>query len=231
MLYLAMGIIGATVMPHNLYLHSAIVQTRDYGESLPEKREALKFATIDSTVALMFALLINASILILAAASFNKTGNTEVVELGQASALLQPLLGSAWAPTLFGIALLCCGLNSTVTATLAGQAVMEGFIDIRLQPWLRRLVTRGIAIIPAAGVTIFYGEQDTGKLLILTQVMLSVQLPFAVVPLVQFTASRAKMGALRAPTWLVTMAIAIAATLIALNIKLLWDQVAGWFAG
>lgn len=230
MLYLAMGIIGATVMPHNLYLHSAIVQTRDYGNSLPEKREALKFATIDSTVALMFALLINASILILAAASFNKAGNTEVVELGQAQALLHPLLGSAWAPTLFGIALLCCGLNSTVTATLAGQAVMEGFLDIRLQPWLRRLVTRGIAIIPAAGVTIFYGEQDTGKLLILTQVLLSVQLPFAVVPLVQFTASRAKMGALRAPTWLVTFAIAIAATLIALNIKLLWDQVSGWLS-
>jgi len=139
MLYLAMGIIGATVMPHNLYLHSAIVQTRAYGESLPAKREALKFATIDSTVALMFALMINASILILAAASFHKTGNTEVVELGQAQALLHPLLGSAWAPTLFGIALLCCGLNSTVTATLAGQAVMEGFLDIRLQPWLRRL--------------------------------------------------------------------------------------------
>jgi manganese transport protein len=230
MLYLAMGIIGATVMPHNLYLHSAIVQTRAYGESLPEKREALKFATIDSTVALMFALVINASILILAAASFHKTGNTEVVELGQAQALLHPLLGSAWAPTLFGIALLCCGLNSTVTATLAGQAVMEGFLDIRLQPWLRRLVTRGIAIIPAAGVTIFYGEQETGKLLILTQVMLSVQLPFAVVPLVQFTASRAKMGALKAPTWLVAFAIAIAATLIALNIKLLWDQMAGWLS-
>jgi len=230
MLYLAMGIIGATVMPHNLYLHSAIVQTRAYGESLPAKREALKFATIDSTVALMFALMINASILILAAASFHKTGNTEVVELGQAQALLHPLLGSAWAPTLFGIALLCCGLNSTVTATLAGQAVMEGFLDIRLQPWLRRLVTRGIAIIPAAGVTIFYGEQETGKLLILTQVMLSVQLPFAVVPLVQFTASRAKMGALKAPTWLVTFAIAIAATLIALNIKLLWDQAAGWLS-
>ena len=197
MLYLAMGIIGATVMPHNLYLHSAIVQTRAYGDTLPEKREALKFATIDSTVALMFALLINASILILAAASFHKAGNTDVVELGQAQALLHPLLGSAWAPTLFGIALLCCGLNSTVTATLAGQAVMEGFLDIRLQPWLRRLVTRAIAIIPAAGVTIFYGEQETGKLLILTQVILSVQLPFAVVPLVQFTASRAKMGALK----------------------------------
>jgi manganese transport protein len=230
MLYLAMGILGATVMPHNLYLHSAIVQTRAYGESLPEKREALKFATIDSTLALMFALLVNASILILAAASFHKAGNTNVVDLGQASTLLQPLLGSAIAPTLFGIALLACGLNSTVTATLAGQAVMEGFIDIRLAPWLRRLFTRAIAIMPAAGVTILYGEQETGKLLILSQVILSLQLPFAVVPLVLFTADRAKMGALRAPTWLVIFASAIAASIIALNIKLLWDQVTGWLS-
>ena len=188
MLYIAMGILGATVMPHNLYLHSAIVQTRAYGDSLPEKREALKYATIDSTVALMFALLINASILILAAASFQQGRQHRSGRAGQASALLHPLLGSAMAPTLFGIALLCCGLNSSVTATLAGQAVMEGFIDIRLPPWLRRLVTRGIAIVPAAAVTIFYGEQQTGKLLILSQVILSVQLPFAVVPLVQFTA-------------------------------------------
>jgi manganese transport protein len=231
MLYLAMGILGATVMPHNLYLHSAIVQTRAYGASLPEKREALKYATIDSTLALMFALLINASILILAAASFYKAGKTDVVELGQAQALLHPLLGSAIAPTLFGIALLCCGLNSTVTATLSGQAVMEGFLDIRLPPWLRRLTTRAIAIIPAAGVTIFYGEQETGKLLILSQVILSLQLPFAVVPLVQFTADRAKMGALTAPKWLVGMAGLIAATIIALNAKLLWDQVAGWITG
>ena len=222
-----MGILGATVMPHNLYLHSAIVQTRAYGSSLPEKREALKYATIDSTVALMFALLINASILILAAASFNKAGNTDVVELGQASALLHPLLGSAIAPTLFGIALLCCGVNSTVTATLAGQAVMEGFLDIRLPPWLRRLVTRAIAIIPAAAVTIFYGEAETGKLLILTQVILSVQLPFAVVPLVQFTASRTKMGQMATPGWLVAFAVLIAASLIVLNIKLIWDAIAG----
>jgi manganese transport protein len=227
MLYLAMGILGATVMPHNLYLHSAIVQTRAYGSSLPEKREALKYATIDSTVALMFALLINASILILAAAAFHKAGETEVVELGKAQALLHPLLGSAIAPTLFGIALLACGLNSTVTATLAGQAVMEGFIDIRLEPWLRRLTTRAIAIIPAAAMTIFYGEAETGKLLILTQVVLSVQLPFAVVPLVQFTASRAKMGAMTTPPWLVAVAVLIAASLIALNIKLLWDIIAG----
>jgi manganese transport protein len=230
MLYIAMGILGATVMPHNLYLHSAIVQTRAYGDSLPEKKEALKYATIDSTVALMFALLINASILILAAASFHRTGNTEVVELGQASALLHPLLGSAIAPTLFGIALLCCGLNSSVTATLAGQAVMEGFVDIKLAPWLRRLITRGIAIIPAAAVTVFYGEQQTGKLLILSQVILSVQLPFAVIPLVQFTADRTKLGVLKAPTWLVIAAVTVAVSLVALNIKLLWDQIASWLS-
>jgi manganese transport protein len=228
MLYIAMGILGATVMPHNLYLHSAIVQTRAYGTSLPEKREALKYATIDSTVALMFALLINASILILAAASFHRSGNTEVVELGQASALLHPLLGSAMAPTLFGIALLCCGLNSSVTATLAGQAVMEGFINIRLAPWQRRLITRAIAIVPAAAVTIFYGEQQTGKLLILSQVVLSVQLPFAVIPLVQFTADRAKMGELRAPDWLIATAVAIAVSLVALNITLLVYQIMEW---
>ncbi|MDZ4393227.1 Nramp family divalent metal transporter [Cypionkella sp.] len=223
MLYLALGILGATVMPHNLYLHSAIVQTRAYGDSIEEKREALKFATIDSTVALCFALLINASILILAAASFNATGRTEVAELGDAHQLLGPLLGSGIAPSLFAIALLACGLNSTVTATLAGQAVMEGFLQIRLPPWLRRLITRAIAIIPAAAVTIYYGSAGTGKLLILTQVILSLQLSFAVVPLVMFTANRAKMGALAAPRWLVALAILIAAVIIALNLKLLWD--------
>ena len=227
MLYLAMGILGATVMPHNLYLHSAIVQTRAYGETLPAKREALKYATIDSTIALMFALLINAAILILAAASFHKAGHTEVVELGEAQALLAPLLGSSLAPMLFGLALLCCGLSSTVTATLAGQAVMEGFLDLRLQAWLRRLITRAIAIIPAAGVTLLYGEAETGKLLILSQVILSLQLPFAVVPLVQFTADRAKMGPLIAPRWLVAAAGAIATIIIALNVKLLWQQLVG----
>lgn len=227
MLYLAMGILGATVMPHNLYLHSAIVQTRAWGPSLQEKREAMNYATLDSTVALMFALLVNASILILAAATFHKTGQTDIMELGQTHALLAPLLGSAIAPSLFGIALLCCGLNSTVTATLAGQAVMEGFIDIKLQPWMRRLITRAIAIIPAAGVTLLYGEAETGKLLILSQVILSLQLPFAVVPLVQFTASKAKMGELVAPRWLVIFAVIIAAAIIALNIKLLWDTAFG----
>jgi manganese transport protein len=223
MLYLALGILGATVMPHNLYLHSAIVQTRAYGDTLPEKREALKFATIDSTVALCFALLINASILILAAASFNATGQTEVADLGQAHELLGPLLGAGIAPSLFAIALLACGLNSTVTATLAGQAVMEGFLQIRLPPALRRLITRALAIIPAAAVTLIYGPSGTGELLILTQVVLSLQLSFAVVPLVMFTANRAKMGALAAPRWLVALSILIAVVIVALNLKLLWD--------
>ena len=227
MLYLALGIIGATVMPHNLYLHSGIVQTRAYGSTIPEKRDALKWATLDSTIALMFALIVNASILVLAAASFHKTGQTEVAELGRAHELLAPLLGASIAPTLFAIALLCCGLNSTVTATMAGQIVMEGFINIRLQPWLRRLITRGIAIVPAAAVTIAYGAEGTGKLLILSQVILSLQLPFAVVPLVMFTASKAKMGALVAPRWLSLTAAIIAAIIIVLNIKLIIDFATG----
>ncbi len=227
MLYLALGILGATVMPHNLYLHSGIVQTRDFGRTLPEKREALRFATIDSTAALSFALLVNASILILAAATFHTTGNTEVAELGDAHSLLTPLLGAAIAPTLFGVALLCCGLNSTVTATLAGQIVMEGFLHFRLAPWIRRLVTRGIAIIPAAAVTIWYGERGTGELLILTQVVLSLQLSFAVFPLVMFTCDKAKMGDLVAPRWLAGIAWAIAIVIALLNVKLLVDF-AGW---
>ena len=227
MLYLALGIIGATVMPHNLYLHSAIVQTRAYGDSEEEKRSALKYATIDSTVALMFALTINASILILAAATFNKVGQTGVEELSKAHELLRPLLGSSIAPSLFAIALLCCGLNSTVTATMAGQVVMQGFIDIRLSAWLRRLVTRLVAIVPAIVVTIIYGEGQTAKLLILSQVILGLQLPFAIVPLVMLTASRSRMGALVAPRWLTVVAAIIAAIIIALNAKLLIDLATG----
>ena len=223
MLYLALGILGATVMPHNLYLHSAIVQTRAYGDTLPEKREALRFATIDSTVALTFALMINASILILAAASFHAAGQTDVAELSDAHKLIGQLLGSEIAPGLFAVALLACGLNSTVTATLAGQAVMEGFLRIRLQPWLRRLITRGLAILPAAGVTLMYGAQGTGRLLILTQVVLSLQLSFAVVPLVMFTADKRKMGALVAPGWLIAIAVLVSVVIVALNLKLLWD--------
>jgi manganese transport protein len=227
MLYLAIGIIGATVMPHNLFLHSGVVQTRRYGDTVEEKREAIQLATIDSTAALMFALLINASILILAAATFNKTGQTDVSDLGEVHKLIAPLLGSGAAPALFAIALLCCGLNSTVTATLAGQIVMEGFIDIRLPPWARRLVTRSIAIVPAALVTIWYGEAGTAKLLILSQVILGLALPFAIVPLVMFTADRAKMGPYVAPRWLSWASGLIAVLLIVLNIKLLYDLIVG----
>jgi manganese transport protein len=227
MLYLAIGIIGATVMPHNLFLHSGVVQTRRFGESVEDRREAIKLATIDSTIALTFALFINASILILAAATFNKTGRTEVAELGEVHKLIAPLLGSGWAPTLFAIALLCCGMNSTVTATLAGQIVMEGFIDIRLPPWARRMVTRAIAIVPAAAVTIWYGEAGTAKLLILSQVVLGLALPFSVIPLVMFTADRAKMGELVAPRWVSALAALVGAVLIVLNLKLLYDLLPG----
>jgi manganese transport protein len=226
-LYLALGILGATVMPHNLYLHSGLVQTRDYGSSSEDRREAITLATIDSSIALCFAFVINASILILAAATFHRTGQTDVAELGQAYSFLAPLLGSTLAPTLFAIALICCGLNSTITATLSGQIVMEGFLSIRIAPWLRRLVTRTIAILPAVIVTIWAGEKATAQLLILSQVVLSLQLPFAVVPLVLFTASRPKMGPFVAPRWLSWLAALIAVIIIALNAKLVWDYVSG----
>jgi manganese transport protein len=227
MLYLALGILGATVMPHNLYLHSGVVQTRDYGTTIADKREAIGLATADSTIALMFALLINASILILAAATFNKAGQTNVAELGEVHSLIAPLIGSSIAPTLFGIALLCCGLNSTVTATLAGQVVMEGFLDIRLPSWARRLMTRAIAIVPAATVTIWFGESGTAKLLIFSQVVLSVQLPFAIVPLIMFTADKRKMGELVAPRWVTALAVLAAILVIVLNVKLLIDVAMG----
>ncbi len=227
MLYLAMGILGATVMPHNLYLHSSIVQTRIVADTLPAKREAIKFATIDSTVALMLALLVNASILILAAATFHKAGQYGVADLEDAQKLLTPLLGSAWAATLFGVALLCCGLNSTVTATLSGQIVMEGFINVRLPAWARRLATRGLAIIPAAVAIVLYGAAGTGKLLILSQVVLSMQLPFAIVPLVMFTADKRKMGELVSPLWVTGLAVLVAAVVIVLNVKLVLDAVTG----
>ena len=227
MLYLALGILGATVMPHNLYLHSGLVQTRGYGDTPGEKREAITLATIDSTIALCLALTINASILILAAATFHRVGRTDIAELDQAHSFLAPLLGSTLAPSLFAVALLCCGLNSTITATLSGQIVMEGFLNWRIAPWLRRLVTRSIAIVPAVAVTLIAGEKGTGQLLILSQVVLSLQLPFAVVPLVMFTASRAKMGEYVAPRWLTALAALVAATIIALNAKLVFDLVVG----
>ncbi|MDE2602674.1 MAG: Nramp family divalent metal transporter [Bradyrhizobium sp.] len=227
MLYLALGILGATVMPHNLYLHSGLVQTRAYGDDEQEKREAIKLATIDSSIALCLALVINASILILAAATYHRAGKTDIAELGQAYTFLAPLLGSTLAPTLFAVALLCCGLNSTITATLSGQIVMEGFLNLRMAPWLRRMVTRMIAIVPAVVVTIWAGDKATGRLLILSQVVLSLQLPFAVVPLVMFTASRSKMGPFVAPRWLTLVASLTATLIVALNTKLVWDFISG----
>ena len=227
MLYLALGILGATVMPHNLYLHSALVQTRRYGDTEGEKREAISLATIDSSIALCLAFVINASILILAAATFHRSGHTDIAELDQAHSFLLPLLGSTLAPTLFAVALLCCGLNSTITATLSGQIVMEGFLNFRIAPWLRRLVTRMIAIVPAVVVTIWAGEKATGQLLILSQVVLSLQLPFAMVPLVMFTASRTKMGPYVAPRWLTALAVVTATLIIVLNANLVWDYVRG----
>ena len=223
MLYIAIGIIGATVMPHNLYLHSAAVQTRAYPRTPEGRRDAAKWATIDSTVALSLALFVNAAILILAAAAFHTAGRTDVAEIQDAYKLLTPTLGAAAASTLFAVALLASGQNSTVTATLAGQIVMEGFLRMRVAPWLRRAVTRGLAIIPAVTVAAIYGEGGTARLLILSQVVLSMQLPFAVVPLVRFTSDRARMGDLVSPLWVKVVAWTIAAVIVALNVKLLAD--------
>src|SRR5215213_9323745 len=223
MLYIAIGILGATVMPHNLYLHSSIVQTRRWEATPGGRREAVRFATIDSTVALSLALFVNAAILILAAAAFHTTGQTEVAEIQDAYRLLSPTLGVAAASTLFALALLASGQNSTITATLAGQIVMEGFLRLRLPPWLRRVVTRLIAIVPVVFVAWIYGEGATAQMLILSQVVLSLQLPFAVVPLVRFTTDRAEMGELAAPRWVAVLAWTVAAVIIALNMKLLYD--------
>jgi manganese transport protein len=223
MLFIAIGIIGATVMPHNLYLHSSIVQTRSFERSEEGKRQAVRYATLDSCIALSFALFINGAILILAASAFHSAGKTEVAEIQDAYHLLTPMLGAGLASTLFAVALLASGQNSTITATLAGQIVMEGFLDIRLPAWLRRLVTRLLAIVPAVIVAILYGESGTAKLLVLSQVILSLQLPFAIVPLVRFTSDRAKMGPFANAAWMKITAWAISALIIALNLKLLWD--------
>jgi len=226
MLYLAIGILGATVMPHNLYLHSSIVQTRAFERTEDGRRHAIKWATADSTIALTLALFVNAAILIVSAAAFHTTGHQDVAEIGQAFHLLAPLLGLGIASTLFAVALLASGINSTVTATLAGQIVMEGFLRLRLPPWFRRLLTRGLAIVPVVAVTALYGESGTAKLLVLSQVVLSMQLPFAVVPLVRFVADRRKMGrfAISRPTAI--LAWTVAAVIIALNAKLLFDILA-----
>jgi len=229
MLYIAIGILGATVMPHNLYLHSSLVQTRRYEETADGKREAVRFAFIDSTIALSFAFFINAAILIIAAATFHRSGHAEVAEIQDAYKLLSPLLG-AGASTAFALALLASGQNSTLTGTLAGQIVMEGFLNIRIRPWMRRLITRIIAIVPAAIVAMFYGESGTAQLLILSQVILSLQLSFAVVPLVAFTSSRAKMGRFVNPRWLQAVAWTAAAAIAALNAWLLIRTFQGWLA-
>src|SRR6478609_8663396 len=228
-LYIAIGILGATVMPHNLYLHSSIVQTRKYDENVAGKREAVRYAFVDSTIALSFALFINAAILIVAAASFHTSGHSEVAEIQDAYKLLTPLLG-AGASTMFALALLASGQNSTLTGTLAGQIVMEGFLNIRIRPWLRRLITRLIAIVPAVIVAIMGGESGTAKLLILSQVVLSLQLSFAVFPLVMFTSDKLKMGEFVNPLWLKCLAYLVATVIAVLNVWLLFSTVRGWLS-
>lgn len=221
MLYIAIGILGATVMPHNLYLHSSIVQTRNYDRTIEGKKEAIKFATIDSSLSLFLAFFINAAILIVAAATFHTSGNKDVADIHDAYKMLTPLLGTTFASIFFAIALLASGQNSTLTGTLAGQIVMEGFLNIRLKPWLRRLITRLIAVIPALIVTILYGEKGTTDLLVLSQVILSMQLSFAVVPLVMFTGSKLKMGEFVNKLWLKILVWLIAIIIIVLNLYLL----------
>lgn len=228
MLYIGIGILGATVMPHNLYLHSSIVQTRKYDETTAGRREAVRFAFIDSTVALTFALFINAAILIVAAATFHTTGNTQVAEIQDAHKLLTPLLGVGAASAVFALALLASGQNSTLTGTLAGQIVMEGFLNLRIRPWLRRLITRAIAIVPAAIVAIFYGESGTAKLLVLSQVILSLQLSFAVFPLVTFTSDRVKMGDFVNSAALKVAAYVVAGVIAVLNVWLLIQTFTEW---
>jgi manganese transport protein len=227
MVYIAIGILGATVMPHNLYLHSSIVQTRAFERNETGRRDAIRFAALDSTIALVFALFINAAILILAAATFHASGHGALAEIGEAHRLLAPLLGAGLASTLFAVALLASGQNSTITATLAGQIVMEGFVQLRLPAWLRRLVTRAIAVVPAALVAGIAGDSGTARLLILTQVVLSLQLPFAVIPLVRMTSDRRRMGVFANARWLTALAWTVAAIIVMLNLTLIAGLVMG----
>jgi manganese transport protein len=229
MLYIAIGILGATVMPHNLYLHSSVVQTRNFKRTSEGMREAIQYSTIDSTVALTFALFVNAAILIVSAATFYRHGHNDVAEIHQASKLLSPLLGVTGAGTLFAVALLASGQNSTLTGTLAGQIVMEGFLNIRLRPWLRRLLTRALAIVPAIAVTAIAGASGTAKLLVLSQVILSMQLSFAVFPLVMFTNDKAKMAEFVNPRWLKVLSWSAACAIAGLNAWLLIQFSRGWF--
>jgi len=228
MLYIAIGILGATVMPHNIYLHSSIVQTRKYALTAEGKREAVRFAFADSTLALMFALFVNGAILVVSAATFHSTGNTDVAEIQDAYRLLTPLLGVAGASVVFAVALLASGQNSTLTGTLAGQIVMEGFLDIRLRPWVRRLITRGIAIVPAAIVAARYGASGTARLLILSQVILGLQLSFAIFPLVRFTSDPRRMGEFVNARWLKVLAWGVAYFIASLNVWLLVQTFREW---
>jgi manganese transport protein len=228
MLYVSIGILGATVMPHNLYLHSSIVQTRNFERTPEGRREAIKFATIDSSAALMFALFINAAILILAAATFYGTSHQDVASIQDAYHLLSPTLGVGIASTLFALALLASGQNATLTGTLAGQIVMEGFLNFRITPWLRRLITRGIAIVPAVCIIGFYGESRTTDLLVASQVVLSMQLAFAVVPLLRFTSEKSKMGEFANPLWIKILGWTTASIIIILNVKFLVDKFVPW---
>ncbi len=230
MLYISIGILGATVMPHNLYLHSSIVQTRKYGDSDESKAEAIHYASIDSAVALMSALFINGAILVMAAAVFHGTSNESVAEIQDAYKLLSPLLGSAAASILFAVALLCSGQNATLTGTLAGQIVMEGFLDIRLRPWLRRLITRLLAIVPAIIVIVIYGDRGTGPLIVLSQVVLSLQLPFAIFPLVRFTSDPRFMGRFTSSWWIKALAWPVVVIIAALNVYLLYQTGAAFFS-
>lgn len=227
MLYVAIGILGATVMPHNLYLHSSIVQVRQIAPTEAGKRSAIKFATIDSTVALFLAFFVNAAILVTAAAAFHGKGHDDVADIADAHKLLTPVLGAGAASVIFAIALLASGQSSTLTGTLAGQIVMEGFLNLRLKPWLRRLITRLVAVVPALAVAILYGEKGTGQLLVLSQVILSLQLSFAVVPLVLFTSDKLKMGVFVNRPWVRVLAWAVAGLIIVLNVFLLWQTMLG----
>jgi manganese transport protein len=227
-LYIAIGIIGATVMPHNLYLHSSLVQTRRFDTSERGIWSALKYNLIDSTIALNAAFFVNAAILILAASTFFRAGMYEVSDIQDAYKFLSPLLGNDWASILFGIALVAAGQSSTITGTLAGQIVMEGYLNIRIAPWLRRLITRLIAIIPAYFVILFYGEGKTGELLVLSQVVLSLQLGFAIIPLIHFTSDKEKMGVFAIKPWMKIAAWVIALVVVGLNAKLVYNEISIW---
>lgn len=227
-LYIAIGIIGATVMPHNLYLHSSLVQTRKFDRSKEGIKQALKYNFIDSTIALNLAFFVNAAILILAAATFHRNGLFQVAEIQDAYQLLAPILGNKWAPILFAVALIAAGQSSTITGTLAGQIIMEGYLNLRIQPWVRRIITRIIAIVPAVVVILIYGESVTGKMLILSQVILSLQLGFAIIPLIHFVSDKSKMKGFHISKITQIISWIIAIIIVSLNAKLVFDEIKGW---